>query len=144
VSPAWLPSKAEHGKVVPTWNYVTVHVYGELIAHDDIEWTCEVVRRLTERHELGADQPWSVEDAPEGYIDAMLRAIVGIELRITRIVAKAKMAQNKTPADVEAIASVLAAQGDSRGEDWLRKISLPAAERRAALIAEVGALRGRR
>lgn len=144
VSPAWLPSKAEHGKVVPTWNYVTVHVHGELIAHDDIEWTCEVVRRLTERHELGADQPWSVEDAPEGYIDAMLRAIVGIELRITRIVAKAKMAQNKTPADVEAIASVLAAQGDSRGEDWLRKISLPAAERRAALIAEVGAQRERR
>ena len=141
VSPAWLPSTAEHGKVVPTWDYATVHVYGELIAHDDLEWTRDVVRRLTERHEVGTDQPWSVEDAADGYVEAMLRAIVGIEVRITRIVGKAKMAQNKAPADVQAIADVLAAQGDSDGERWLREISLPAAERRSALLAEVAAHR---
>ena len=143
VSPAWLPSTAEHGKVVPTWDYVTVHVYGEVVAHDDAEWTREVVQRLTEHHEARAtaDQarPWSTGDAADGYVNAMLRAIVGIEVQITRVVAKAKMAQNKTPADVRALADVLAAQGDSHGSAWLREISLPAAERRAALLAEVAA-----
>ena len=139
VSPAWLPSTAEHGKVVPTWDYVTVHVYGELIAHDDVEWTADLVRRLTERHEVGAERPWSIEDAADGYVEAMLRAIVGVEVRITRIVGKAKMAQNKAPADVQAIADVLGAQGDSDGERWLREVSLPAAQRRSALLAQVAA-----
>ena len=97
--------------MVPTWDYVTVHVYGDLVAHDDLDWTSQVVRRLTEKHEgrtpVGSGpasaesaQPvgWTVDDAAPGYVEAMLRAIVGLELRITRIVAKAKMSQNKTPA----------------------------------------------
>ena len=70
VSPAWLPSTAEHGKVVPTWDYVTVHVYGDVVAHDDPEWTREVVRRLTEHHEARADtdraNAWSMDDAADG------------------------------------------------------------------------------
>ncbi len=145
VSPAWLPSTAEHGKVVPTWDYVTVHVYGEVVAHDDAEWTRDVVRRLTERHEAQAGsithtaQRWSMDGAADGYVEAMLRAIVGIEVRITRVAAKAKMAQNKTPADVRALAEALAAQGDSHGAAWVREVSLPAAERRAALLAQVAA-----
>lgn len=158
VSPAWLPSAAEHGRVVPTWDYVTVHVYGELVAHDDPEWTRAVVDRLTHHHEAasrrvsgGSDggprrasaggHAWRVDDAAQGYVDAMLKAIVGLELRITRIVAKAKMAQNKTPADVAALADVLAAQGDSAGADWLREISLPAAEHRAQVLADVATRR---
>ena len=164
VSPAWLPSVIEHGRGVPTWDYVTVHVYGELVAHDDLEWTRDVVQRLTRRHEGrdGAatdpsDRPegaparisdrasggpgWRVEDAAEGYVDAMLKAIVGIEVRITRITAKAKMAQNKAPVDVAALADVLAAQGDRHGAAWLREVSLPAAQRRAELLAEVATRR---
>lgn len=146
VSPAWLPSRAEHAQVVPTWDYVTVHVYGRLVAHDDRDWTREVVRRLTEHHEArrvstapgaAAAPRWRIEDAPADYVERMLRAIVGIEVRVTRVEAKAKMAQNKTPADVVALADALAAQSDRDGEAWVRQVSLPAAQRRAALLAEV-------
>lgn len=148
VSPAVLPSTREHGRVVPTWDYVTVHVYGDLVAHDDLDWTSQVVRRLTEKHEgrtpVGSGpasaesaQPvgWTVDDAAPGYVEAMLRAIVGLELRITRIEAKAKMAQNKAPADVVALAELLAAQGDAEGERWLREVSLPAAQTRADTLS---------
>ena len=138
VSPADLPSSREHGRVVPTWDYVTVHVYGDLIAHDDVAWTAQVVRRLTEQHEgrPGSRRPeWSVDDAAPGYVDAMLRAVVGLELQITRIEAKAKMAQNKAPADVVALAELLAAEGDAEGERWLRNVSLPAAQARADTLA---------
>ncbi len=150
VSPAWLPSTSEHGQTVPTWNYVTVHVYGQLVAHDDPDWTLDMVRRLTDHHEArratgpsaAADAPrWSLDDAPADYVRRMLRAIVGLELRITRIEAKAKMAQNKTPADVAALADALASQGDPTGLAWMREVSEPAAQRRAELLAEVA--RGR-
>ena len=138
VSPADVPSSREHGRVVPTWDYVTVHVYGDLIAHDDLVWTGQVVRRLTDRHEgrSGSGRPeWSVDEAAPGYVDAMLRAVVGLELQITRIEAKAKMAQNKAPADVVALAELLAAEGDAEGERWLRDVSLPAAQARADTLA---------
>ncbi len=144
VSPSWLPSTQDHGRVVPTWDYVTVHVHGQLIAHDDREWTETLVRRLTARHEAGLARPWSVDDAPAEHVAAMLRAIVGIELRITRIEAKAKMAQNKTPTDVTALADALAAQADPTGARWLREVSVPAATRRAELLAEVATRRPRR
>lgn len=146
VSPAWLPSTHAHGQTVPTWDYVTVHVYGELVAHDDPAWTLDVVRRLTDHHEARrvavgsgavAAPRWSVDDAPADYVERMLRAIVGLELRITRIEAKAKMAQNKTPADVASLADAVAAQGDSVGLQWLREVSGPAAQRRAQLLQEV-------
>lgn len=144
VSPSWLPSTSEHGKVVPTWDYVTVHVYGELVAHDDPQWTTSLVRRLTERHEAGRVGAWSVDDPPDGYVQAMLRAVVGVEVRITRWVAKAKMAQNKTPADVAALAEALGSAGDHAGAQWLQAHSRPAAERRAALFDEIAATRGPR
>ena len=130
VSPADVPSSREHGRVVPTWDY--------LIAHDDLVWTGQVVRRLTDHHEgrSGSGRPeWSVDEAAPGYVDAMLRAVVGLELQITRIEAKAKMAQNKAPADVVALAELLAAEGDAEGERWLRDVSLPAAQARADTLA---------
>jgi len=99
VSPAWYASKREHGRVVPTWNYLTAHVYGELVVHDDVDWLRTLVTRLTERHEAGRPHPWAVTDAPARYIDGQLRAIVGVELRIARIEAKAKLSQNRPPAD---------------------------------------------
>lgn len=103
VSPSWYASKAEHGRVVPTWNYVTAHIYGELIVHDDVEWVEDVVRRLTDKHEAGREHPWSADDAPADYFAGQLRAIVGVEVRITRIEAKAKLSQNRPAADIEGV-----------------------------------------
>jgi transcriptional regulator len=118
VSPSWYASKAEHGRVVPTWNYITAHVYGELIVHDDPGWVEFVVRRLTDKHEAAkGGKPWEVDDAPRQYIEGQLRAIVGLELRITRIQAKAKLSQNRPPADVEGVIAGLAARGDVRSAE---------------------------
>lgn len=113
ISPRFYASKAEHGRVVPTWNYVTAHVHGELIVHDDAEWTESVVRRLTEKHEASSARPWSVDDAPREYIEGQLRAIVGIELLITRIEAKAKLSQNRPEQDIPGIITGLRERGDS-------------------------------
>jgi transcriptional regulator len=100
ISPNWYPSKAEHGKVVPTWNYETVHVRGSFVAHDDPVWTRALVTRLTQRHESQFDTPWAVADAPPEYIESMVKAIVGIEVVITSVQAKRKLSQNRPPADV--------------------------------------------
>jgi transcriptional regulator len=103
VSPSWYATKREHGRVVPTWNYVVGHAYGELVVHDDVEWLRDLVTRLTGRHESGRDEPWAVADAPPAFVDGQLRAIVGVELRITRVEAKAKLSQNRPPADVDGV-----------------------------------------
>ncbi|MGH3263943.1 MAG: FMN-binding negative transcriptional regulator [Trebonia sp.] len=112
VSPGWYASKAEHGRVVPTWNYVTAHVYGHLVVHDDPAWTEDLVRRLTTKHEASRAHPWSADDAPRPYIEGQLRAIVGIELQITRIEAKAKLSQNRPAADVDGVITGLRERGD--------------------------------
>jgi transcriptional regulator len=109
VSPSWYATKAEHGRVVPTWNYVTAHVYGQLVVHEDVEWLRTLVTRLTERHEAGIEFPWSVSDAPPEYIDGQLRAIVGVELVIERIEAKSKLSQNRSVADRDGVRAALAA-----------------------------------
>jgi transcriptional regulator len=101
ISPAWYATKREHGRVVPTWNYVTAHVHGRLVIHDDPDWVEANVRALTVRHEGARDKPWSVDDAPLPYIAGQLRAIVGIELVISRIEAKVKLSQNRSIEDVE-------------------------------------------
>lgn len=113
VSPSWYASKAEHGRVVPTWNYSTAHVYGTLVIHDDPAWLAGQVRRLTDVNEAGLEHPWSVDDAPERYISGQLRAIVGIELVITRIEAKTKLSQNRSEADVDGVVAGLSARGQS-------------------------------
>ena len=120
VSPSWYAAKAEHGRVVPTWNYLTAHVYGQLLVHDDPTWVEDVVRRLTAKHEAarlaapGQRMPWSVDDAPRAFIEGQLRAIVGLELRITRIEAKAKLSQNRPEGDIAGIVAGLTARGDER------------------------------
>lgn len=113
ISPSWYASKAEHGRVVPTWNYTTAHVYGRLVIHDDPAWLDRQVRRLTGVHESGFDHPWDVDDAPERFIAGQLRAIVGVELVITRIEAKAKLSQNRPEADVDGVVAGLIARGQS-------------------------------
>jgi transcriptional regulator len=98
---------------VPTWNYLTVHARGRLIVHDDHEWKRALLERLTTTHEAGRPEPWAITDAPEQYVDAMIRAVVGVELRIERIEAKWKLSQNREPADVDGVIDNLAA-GDAR------------------------------
>jgi transcriptional regulator len=118
VSPSfYAQSKPAHGRVVPTWNYVTAHVYGSLIVHDDPAWTESVVRRLTAKHEAGRSRPWSVDDAPRSYIEGQLRAIVGVELVISRIEAKAKLSQNRPPADIDGVIAGLRERGDPASAD---------------------------
>ena len=107
VSPTWYASKAEHGRVVPTWNYTTAHVYGRLVIHDDVGWLGRHVRALTSLNETGSEHPWTVDDAPERYISGQLRAIVGIELLITRIEAKAKLSQNRPAKDIPGVVAGL-------------------------------------
>ncbi|MDF9749396.1 FMN-binding negative transcriptional regulator [Arthrobacter sp. ES3-54] len=111
ISPSWYASKAEHGRVVPTWNYSTAHVYGNLVIHDDPIWLASHVRRLSDHNEAGSERPWTVDDAPERYIAGQLRAIVGVELRITRIEAKHKLSQNRPDADVDGVVAGLRARG---------------------------------
>lgn len=112
VTPGWYASKVEHGRVVPTWNYVTAHVHGELVVHDDVEWLEALVRRLTAKHEAGRATPWSVDDAPPAFTAGQLRAIVGVEVRISRIEAKAKLSQNRPPADIDGVVQGLRSDGD--------------------------------
>ena len=111
VSPSWYASKREHGRVVPTWNYSTAHVYGELVVHEDAAWLGNHVRQLTDVHEAGSDRPWSVADAPERFISGQLRAIVGVELIISRIEGKTKLSQNRTDADISGVIAGLQAVG---------------------------------
>jgi transcriptional regulator len=99
VSPSWYPSTARHGKMVPTWNYVSVHFTGPLTIHRDAEWLRDVVTRLTARHEAGRPHAWQVTDAPPEFIDSQLKAIVGVELTIATVEAKEKLSQNRNPED---------------------------------------------
>lgn len=110
VSPNWYPSKARHGRVVPTWNYVTVHFTGPLTVHRDPEWIRDVVTRLTRRHEGARPAPWAVTDAPPGYINGQLRGIVGVELTIATVEAKHKLSQNRGADDRASVAEALRAE----------------------------------
>lgn len=115
VSPSWYASKAEHGRVVPTWNYSSVHLTGTLRVHDDADWVREAVTTLTEVHESGRERPWAVTDAPERYVEGQLRAIVGIEMTVSSVEAKAKLSQNRSDADRAGVVAGLLAEprGDS-------------------------------
>jgi transcriptional regulator len=99
ISPSWYPSKREHGRAVPTWNYAAVHFTGSVVFHPDPEWLRDIVTRLTDKHEAGRADRWHVTDAPESYIDGQLRGIVGVELLIEQVEAKAKLSQNRGEAD---------------------------------------------
>jgi transcriptional regulator len=111
VSPSWYASKAEHGRVVPTWDYVLAHVHGELVLHEDADWLAAHVTRLTEAHETGRAEPWAVTDAPARFVAGQLRAIVGVEVRIRRVEAKWKLSQNRPAADVDGVVAGLTVDG---------------------------------
>lgn len=112
ITPSYYPSKAATGKVVPTWNYAAVHVHGPLRAIEDPAWLRAFVEQLTDRHEAAraaatGAAPWHVGDAPEAYIEATLKAIVGVELEITRIEGKWKVSQNRPAEDRAGVAAGL-------------------------------------
>ncbi|HVL34503.1 MAG TPA: FMN-binding negative transcriptional regulator [Burkholderiales bacterium] len=113
VSPNWYPSKHEHHRQVPTWNYRVVHVHGRLHVRDDERFVRGVVARLTRTHEArtGADRPWKMTDSAPDYIDEMLSAIVGLEIEVTRMVGKWKLSQNKEARDRVQAAEELGKRG---------------------------------
>lgn len=109
ISPGWYPAKAEHGKVVPTWNYIAVHARGPVELIEKPERLLQIVSRLSDQHESGRERPWAVSDAPREYIDSMLRAIVGFALPIRRLEGKWKLGQNRSAADQAGVRDGLAA-----------------------------------
>jgi transcriptional regulator len=135
VSPNWYPSKFSHGKAVPTWNYTMVQAHGRLRAIEDPIWLHAFVTRLTQRHEGGRPVPWHVADAPADYIDAMLRAIVGVEIEVTRLEGKFKLSQNRSAEDRTGIVLGLGADAAldlQRDADSLAQEMLAAEQRRRA------------
>jgi len=126
VSPSWYPSKHEHGKAVPTWNYATVHALGKLEVFDDPQRLAAHVTRLTERHEGRFAEPWKVSDAPADYLRSQLKGIVGIVLRIETLEGKMKLSQNRSIADRRAVAAALAASdraGDRATAELMRQVT---------------------
>ncbi|MBF8289309.1 MAG: paiB [Chloroflexi bacterium] len=111
VSPTWYAEKRLTGKVVPTWNYITVQAQGVLRLRHEPEWLLAHVRRLVDRHERLLPDPWSLDDAPDGYKETQVRAIVGLELRIDRLEAKRKLSQNRSDADIAGTIGGLVAGG---------------------------------
>jgi transcriptional regulator len=121
ISPRWYATKREHGRVVPTWNYVTAHVYGELLIHDDPSWVEANVRRLSDLHERDSAAPWSVDDAPEAYIAGQLRAIVGVEVVIHRVEGKVKLSQNRSDQDIAGVIEGLEARDEEAVSGAMRR-----------------------
>jgi transcriptional regulator len=111
ISPSWYVGRTETGMVVPTWNYAVVHAYGRLEAVQDAAWLRNVLDRLTNTHEAGQREPWSMSEAPAHYIDKQLTAIVGLKLTITRLLGKWKMSQNRPPQDRAGVTRTLLKQG---------------------------------
>jgi len=111
VSPSWYPTKEVDGRAVPTWNYMVAHAYGPLGVIDDAAWVRAQLERLSERHEAGRPHPWRVDDAPAEYIDKLLKAIVGIEIPISRLVGKWKVSQNQPAENRTGVEQGLREQG---------------------------------
>ena len=99
ISPGWYPSKQQTGRVVPTWNYALVEARGTVRVHEEAEWLRDLVGRMTQRHEAEAGSGWRVEDAPDDFVAAQLRSIVGIEIEIETLTGKFKLSQNRPEAD---------------------------------------------
>jgi transcriptional regulator len=115
ITPGWYPGKAEHGEVVPTWDYVAVHAHGSAHAVEDRDWLLDMLERLTQAQEAGRPAPWKPGDAPAAYIDRLLRGIVGIEIPIDRLEGRRKLSQDEAWADRQGTVEGLQAQGGDQG-----------------------------
>jgi len=131
VSPSWYSSRKEQNRVVPTWNYTSVHFTGPVTFHRDSGWLREVVTALTERYERDLDNRWWMTDAPEAYVEAQLRGIVGVELHIAQVEAKAKLSQNRSAADRAGVIAALRSEADPQAQEIARLME----EREASKIS---------
>lgn len=122
ITPAWYPGKQEHGKVVPTWNYITVHAHGAMRAVEDAAWTLDMLNRLTDAQESGRPDPWRVGDAPADYVRQTLRGIVGIELTIERLEGRLKLSQDEALADRQGTIEGLRREPDSASHELARRV----------------------
>jgi len=124
VSPNWYPSKHEHHRQGPTWNYMVVHAHGRVAVHEDERYLRALVGRLTKHHEAAEPRPWRMGDSPPAFISEMLASIVGLEIEITRLVGKFKLGQNKEARDVLGAAHALKARGqDAVGDAMLEHLA---------------------
>lgn len=123
VSPSFYPAKAEHGKVVPTWNYLAIHAYGHAEVFTEPQRLLELVSALTDKHESGRASPWAVADAPADYIEKMLGAIVGFALPIGRLEGKRKLNQNRSAEDIAGVSAGLAASADVKDQEIAQQMS---------------------
>ena len=114
ITPAWYAAKREHGKVVPTWNYVTVQARGTMRAIEDRDWLAAQIEALTHANESGRSEPWAVTDAPEAFVAAQIKGIVGLEIPISRIEGKWKVSQNRNEADRAGVVEGLRAESDEQ------------------------------
>ena len=117
VTPSWYASKAEHGKVVPTWNYAMVQARGSARIHDGAEWLGQQTDELTDRHESGRPAPWKVDDAPDAFVAAQLRGIIGIEITVVQLTGKWKVSQNRPEADRRGVHAGLKQDGEDQMAD---------------------------
>ena len=122
ISPSWYPSKYQHGKVVPTWNYIVVHAHGIPKIIEDPEWLLQHVNELTDLHESEQKLPWKVADAPKEFITKLLDAIVGIEIPIVKLVGKWKLGQNRPAPDQLGMAAGLISCGNSESQSLAQQI----------------------
>jgi transcriptional regulator len=122
VTPSWYPSKAEHGKVVPTWNYAVVHAHGRLTIFEDTAWLTDHLNALTATQETPRDLPWAVSDAPADYLEKQLKGIVGFEIPIRRLEGKWKMSQNRGEADRRGVVDGLEAERTESAAEVARNI----------------------
>ena len=124
ISPNWYPSKHEHHRQVPTWNYMVAHAHGRVTVHDDERYLRRLAGRLTKRHEAAEPRPWRMGDSSQTFISDMLASIVGLEIEITRLVGKFKLSQNKETRDVLGAASALQARGHNEvGNAMLERLA---------------------
>ena len=123
ISPAWYPEKREHGRVVPTWDYEVVHARGNIHWIQDPAMLRALVSDLTDQHEAGRPNAWSLNDAPEDYVAGMLKAIVGFEVQITGLTGKMKLSQNRSEADRAGVVSGLAESADPRSSELAAQVS---------------------
>lgn len=125
ISPNWYPSKAETHKAVPTWNYAVAHAHGRLRAIDDAGWLRTLLAELTATHEQHQPRPWSMADAPEDFLSAMVGAVIGIEITVERLEGKAKLSQNRPAADREGVVRGLRADGAPGAEAMAARVASP-------------------
>ena len=124
ISPNWYPSKHEFHRQVPTWNYLVAHAHGRACIHEDERYIRGVIARLTRTHEAAQPRSWKMTDSPKDFIDMMVKAVVGIEIEITRLIGKFKLGQNKEVRDIAGAAQALKAKGeDVIGDAMLAVIS---------------------